>query len=301
MPAAESFDQDRSYSRTTESLIVRCYNSAHDVNDYDLRVAGPAQARPFPRPRRIRQYLRPAQFSLRREKEQAPSGLRRFAPPRIGRRTRTPSGQNSRAAEIRTGQAVARRHSAQEIAVHAFFGSKWAIAAALIIAGAVAPGRLAGQNSKSTQIQEAPFTVSITPEKDTIKSGDPVKINVVVKNNSDHDIRIEIGWIYPEVEAGDHIDVVGPEVGKVQETYYGRRIHGHLTDEELSKNPGASLVDIRAIISNVKPGKTFVYRLNVTAIFDLAKPGKYAIQYTRLDDEGKTYVKSNKIAVTVTS
>jgi len=48
------------------------------------------------------------------------------------------------------------------------------------------------------------------------------------------------------------------------------------------------------------PGKSVTNRVNVTQVYDLSRPGKYTIQVKQYDDESKSFVKPNKITVTVT-
>jgi hypothetical protein len=46
--------------------------------------------------------------------------------------------------------------------------------------------------------------------------------------------------------------------------------------------------------------KTLTDRVNVSKLYDLSRPGKYTIQFRRLDPDTKTFVLSNKITVEVT-
>src|SRR5690348_13128629 len=48
-----------------------------------------------------------------------------------------------------------------------------------------------------------------------------------------------------------------------------------------------------------EPGATFSEDLDLSNLYDLSRPGKYAIQVSRLDLESKTEVRSNTITVTV--
>lgn len=49
----------------------------------------------------------------------------------------------------------------------------------------------------------------------------------------------------------------------------------------------------------MKPGETMTDRVNVSKVYDLTQPGRYTIQFQRLDPETKTFVKSNEITVTL--
>lgn len=41
------------------------------------------------------------------------------------------------------------------------------------------------------------------------------------------------------------------------------------------------------------------HRVNLTKMYELSKPGKYIVQFRRLDEASETFVKSNKITITV--
>ena len=51
--------------------------------------------------------------------------------------------------------------------------------------------------------------------------------------------------------------------------------------------------------TKMKPWETMTDRVNVSKLYDLTQPGRYTIQFQRLDPETKTFVKSNEITVTL--
>ncbi|MGA3045034.1 MAG: hypothetical protein ABSD67_00300 [Terracidiphilus sp.] len=139
-----------------------------------------------------------------------------------------------------------------------------------------------------------PFTLTIRAEKQQVKAGDPVDIDVVMTNTSDHDVDcttvssngLDRNYQYDVVdEGGQHV----PEIEK--------KHHG-----------GSSFWPCI-----LEPGKTDTPSGGrISILYDLSRPGKYSIQVSRAvwgdnnrpGSEGKgdnkqAPIKSNIITITV--
>jgi len=149
--------------------------------------------------------------------------------------------------------------------------------------------------------QESPITASITTPTPTIKSGTELKVYVTIANTSDHTVRLYKA-LGPDgqAEAANHIDVLDAD-GKKLPRIDGPAIQmngriNHLPKRWISRTTIA-----------VEPGKSSEDFLIVSNLFDLSKPGKYAVTVRhemRADDSNPDikliYAKSNTITITVT-
>lgn len=163
----------------------------------------------------------------------------------------------------------------------------------LVIASACFSTCSSAQKTPKTQNVTASFSVTISPEEPTVKVGSPVWVVATVENKSDHGLPVyraisndmdQGGWVYT-VDARDDKGVARPE------TKFYRFAQGR--DPEVAKRTSGWA-------TKLKPGETMADRVNVSKLYDLSQPGKYRIQFQRLDPETKTLVKSNEITVTVT-
>ncbi len=173
------------------------------------------------------------------------------------------------------------------------------VAILALIAALCAPTVLRAQKEKKSPGVRSPFSLTVSSEASTVKTGEPVWVVVVLGNQSDHEIPVykawsddadQGGWVY-KVEVQDDKGTTVPET-----TFYRHR-QGHLTAEEDAK--GGVMVMRSGSLIFLKPGKTITDKVNVSKLSDLSRPGKYRIQFQRFDPESKTFVKSNAIAVAV--
>ena len=140
--------------------------------------------------------------------------------------------------------------------------------------------------------------MSITPELSATKAGSAVWVDVTMENKTDHDISV-----YREntVDQGGFVykTYVWDEKGAiVPETKFGKRIQDHDTPEERVREP--YVIVKSGGDANLKPGQKITDRVEVTKLYFLLHPGKYTIQLQRFDMESKSFLKSNKVTVTVT-
>ena len=90
----------------------------------------------------------------------------------------------------------------------------------LVIACACFSTCSGAQNTTKTQNVTASFSVTISPEKPTVKVGSPVWVVATVENKSDHDLPVyraissdmdQGGWVYT-VDVRDDKGVARPEL-----------------------------------------------------------------------------------------
>ena len=175
----------------------------------------------------------------------------------------------------------------------------WSAAVVAIVTAVCIPTTSRAQNAKTAQSSPPPFSLTIRAEQPTVKAGSPVWVHATMENKSDADLSVfranaedQGGWVY-DVNARDE------KGGKPPETHFYRRRQGHLTPEEVDREP-INIFPGGGPTYPLKPGKTIEDRVNVSKLYDLSHPAKYTIQFRRLDPGSKSFVKSNEITVTVT-
>lgn len=147
-----------------------------------------------------------------------------------------------------------------------------------------------------SQTSQQPFTITISAEKPEVKSGDPVYIDVVMTNISDHDVDCTI-YSINALDRNYRYDVIGeqgtmpkirrkyPEIGETSNTWPCILKPGE------TSHPTGGLISI---------------------LYDFHRPGKYTIQASRPvwgDDQrpgtvmtvqnNKPEIQSNIITITV--
>jgi hypothetical protein len=143
-----------------------------------------------------------------------------------------------------------------------------------------------------SQTARQPFTITLSTDMPTIKAGEPVYVDVVMRNTSDHDVDCTT-WQNNALDKNYQYDVTF-EDGKP-----ARNIDKHTT----SSSTWPCIL---------KPGKSDTPSGGMlSTIFDFSRPGKYTIQVTRKiwgdenrpetshSDYHQPDVKSNTIVITV--
>jgi hypothetical protein len=132
------------------------------------------------------------------------------------------------------------------------------------------------------QANTPPFKIAITAETPTVVAGADVSIKVSLTNTSDRDVRE--GVMYGR---GDLASIYRFEV---------RDEHGRLAPKRTYPHPELGYPgSVR--FSTTSPGETITEEQQVSALYDMRKPGKYTIQVWRRDP--KYDIKSNIVTVTV--
>jgi hypothetical protein len=132
-----------------------------------------------------------------------------------------------------------------------------------------------------------PFTIVLSAETPSVKSGLPIRINFQLTNNTTHGIKP--GW------GGQ--DSLGPV--DYLDTFDVRDAQGRPLQRR-KPNPNGPLLG--NLVVDLDPGTTRNYGQDFSRWYDMSKPGAYTIQATRPFSEGgkKGVVTSNKLTITVT-
>ena len=142
-----------------------------------------------------------------------------------------------------------------------------------------------------------PYSVAISAPIVEVKAGSELKVSIVLTNLTDKELILDLDNGSRE-EFDYTIHVLGKDGQEPSETRYLRAVKGEDTVDPASKT------ELIVVGSNgfraVKPGETLTHTIDLNKLY-LLKPGQYAVQVERFEDESKTHVKSNKITVTVTS
>jgi hypothetical protein len=172
--------------------------------------------------------------------------------------------------------------------------SKLILALAILAAWAVP--NLGAQNSKANG-GKPHFTLTLGGEATTVKRGSPILVNVVLKNDSSHEIAVyrenaddQGGFVY-KVEVWD---VSG---ARVPLTTFARWLDEDVSPDQSDNETHVSLRS--GAYRMLGPGDTITDRISLDKLAELNKPGKYIIQFRRFDEGTKLFVKSNKIKITV--
>jgi hypothetical protein len=138
--------------------------------------------------------------------------------------------------------------------------------------------------------QTGSFGISITISQNTIRTGANLQLQIKVKNISDHDLSLFVPFDETGIAQMFDVNVRDSAGASVPETAVGMHVHGKTAEPPLISGP----------VKTISPGKEIDRNTDLTRIFDLAKPGTYTVQVTRMDFDQKVLVKSNIITITVT-
>jgi hypothetical protein len=144
------------------------------------------------------------------------------------------------------------------------------------------------------QVPEPAFTIRITTGSTIFQSGGEIRLQILLTNNSSHDIEATRGHgdVLGE-EAGYRIHVLDAEGKPAPETSLLRVMNGEDYGPPLYTKTGFAIP--------LAPGKTLSDGMIVNKFYDLRKPGTYTIQVERyIDWQTKDVAYSNSITVTVT-
>jgi hypothetical protein len=133
-----------------------------------------------------------------------------------------------------------------------------------------------------------PFTISLSADKPEVKSGDPVDLDIVMTNTSDHEV-----------------DCTGAGSNGLDRNYRYDVLYedGRPATKVVKKHPeiGETGSIWRCIL---KPGQTAqAAGGEISVLYDFSRPGKYSIQVSRFvkRDPNSEVITSNKITITVLS
>jgi hypothetical protein len=111
-----------------------------------------------------------------------------------------------------------------------------------------------------TQTLQQPFTITISIEKPQVRVGDPVELNVIMTNTSDHNIACDFYW-YDSLDRNYKYEVVYED--------------GKPASKIVRKTPFNTDPCI------IPPGESKSSGGEISRAFDFSRPGKYTIQVSR--------------------
>jgi hypothetical protein len=171
------------------------------------------------------------------------------------------------------------------------------VAFCVVLGSGARPWQALGQSQT-----EPAFSLSITAPRDSVESGSEIRVKVVLTNTSSNEIHVPADKSRAAELAGYSFEVRdGENKTPLITRYYWVVSGGKAPKEAIAPDDGKEFVVLGGWgEANVKPGKTTEDTADVSKLYDLRKPGKYAIHAERTDGISKTVVKSNTIVVTVT-
>ncbi len=140
---------------------------------------------------------------------------------------------------------------------------------------------------------EPSFSLTISLAQDTVKAGSEVTVKIVLKNTTDHEIRVGGKGMLPGddlVPANCRAIVTDAKGVRAPYTKYGERMWGRPLEE------GA---EGTIIFGAMKAGGQGAFDLVLSRLYDLSKPGKYTIEVRYPDGDSQVIVKSNRIVLTI--
>lgn len=172
------------------------------------------------------------------------------------------------------------------------------------------------------QGNQAPFSITISAAKNVFKAGSEVKIRLVFKNTSDHEVPYGRGLgigVEPQGELFSDVEVRDAKGDLAPETKYGLLIRGNAgssaspaTREKSAGTQAASgppeplpIIRMSVVGYMLKAGESREEDIDITKLYDLSQPGQYTISASRLPLESATdpngrVVKSNALVITIT-
>lgn len=154
-------------------------------------------------------------------------------------------------------------------------------------AHATAPPARTAQSKSSTN-----FTITAELATEPIHLGQPIIVNVTVKNVSAHDV-------YWRSEASEtayrafHVLLTrdGKEVEKT-------RLHRIVRNEQRPSDPNEMTAG-SSIVTAIAPGMAFTLTIDLNRLYEITKPGEYTLEISRVAEDHKTVIHSNKLKLTI--
>jgi hypothetical protein len=136
------------------------------------------------------------------------------------------------------------------------------------------------------QPNQPPFKIAIAVESSTVPVGSEVTLDVSLTNTSNQDVS----------EGAMYMDATGLDSTLRFEV---RDERGKIIPKRTYPHPELATGSVK--FRTIAVGQTLTQRQIVSALYDLRKPGKYAIQgFRRISDNPNDDIKSNVVTITVT-
>jgi hypothetical protein len=131
-----------------------------------------------------------------------------------------------------------------------------------------------------------PFTLTLEAEENPIKAGSDVKVDIILRNSSNHAIDVSLG-----LAEMDYALAIGDSQNRIPpETELARKSKGHARFSNET-------------VFTLQPGETLPKeKLVISKFYDVSRRGKYTIQVSRAvpKELGSGTVKSTAITITIT-
>jgi hypothetical protein len=130
------------------------------------------------------------------------------------------------------------------------------------------------------------FSLKISMQRDVIKSGSNVELEIAQTNTSK--VEIPIAQHVGEGERNFQLIVLDCNGERAEETAWGRKVRENKVK-----------IDISVVLGTLEPGDTFRDSAWLNRSFAL-RPGKYTVQVQKTDFVSNAIVKSNMLSFTIT-
>jgi len=135
------------------------------------------------------------------------------------------------------------------------------------------------------QPNQSPFKIVVAVENSTVVAGSEVTLDVSLTNTSNQDVSE--GVMYKDATGID--STLRFEV---------RDGNGKLIPKRTYPHPELATGSVK--FRTISVGQTLTQRQTVSALYDLRKPGRYAVQaFRRISDNPNDDIKSNIVTITV--
>jgi len=145
------------------------------------------------------------------------------------------------------------------------------------------------------QVAPPPFSLTLSSSEKVIKAGSEARLEIVLKNTSNHEFSITKSNAEDRAESHYRIDVRDSKGRPVPDTEYAHTVWN------LNSKPTTQFV-FSEVVHTLKPGESLTDVVVITKLYELSRPGKYTIRISReiSRELGKGTVKSSPFTITVT-
>jgi len=140
------------------------------------------------------------------------------------------------------------------------------------------------------------LSITLHAEHDQVPTGSPVPMTILQTNKSDHEVCLG-----RDVHGSDIVVEATNENGKPATDKRPHYRNGRFDPA------GATISEIHhhvmgnAVWITLKPGETYSYPIDVSQLYDLSKPGRYAVTVELSDAESTTRIRSAPTYVNITT
>jgi len=137
----------------------------------------------------------------------------------------------------------------------------------------------------SGQSAQSPFSLTVSIAQQNPRD---IRLNVTLTNVSGSDFHIATKASHVDADLDYEVTVLDDHGEPARYSDYGKKVHGKNSDRSGS-----------IIARVIKPGRALQESADLSRIFDLSKPGNYAVSVKKFDAVSKTVVISNTVILSV--